>query len=200
MWSIVNGFSPPNDKRVCHICDNPPCVNPGHLVLRDQYWNVRDRVLKGRCARGERIGSAKLTEKQVHIIKTRLKKGDSKELLAKEFGVTASHIYIIGVGQIWGYVEPLGRVIPRRKNQIDWVLAERFRCLVESCDISYSEAARRLGINVSTANSFMRIDRPKHRPPLNEETIENIRAARAKYGIDMVADRLGLSKFIVLRL
>ncbi len=32
---------------VCHKCNNPPCVNPGHLYLGDIYINARDAARDG---------------------------------------------------------------------------------------------------------------------------------------------------------
>ena len=36
------------DLFAMHICDNPPCVNPNHLVWGTALDNNRDTILKGR--------------------------------------------------------------------------------------------------------------------------------------------------------
>jgi len=33
----------PKNRQVNHFCDNPPCVNPGHLYLGNATTNARDR-------------------------------------------------------------------------------------------------------------------------------------------------------------
>ena len=68
MWEIVFGQIP---KGLCvlHSCDNPPCANPAHLFLGTTLDNNADRDAKGRTARGERVGNAKLTREKAKAIR-----------------------------------------------------------------------------------------------------------------------------------
>lgn len=42
----------PDDKMVCHTCDNPRCVNPEHLYIGDAKTNRQDCVSRGRTNQG----------------------------------------------------------------------------------------------------------------------------------------------------
>ena len=46
--TLTNKEELPDDKILMHMCDNPPCCNPGHLVLGTHQDNMNDKVNKGR--------------------------------------------------------------------------------------------------------------------------------------------------------
>lgn len=112
-WTLANGPIP-DGMNVCHECDNPPCINVGHLFLGTHADNVADMVAKGRSAVGSRHGRAKLTERDVLDIRARWTRvvlpGRTRAVtntvaLADEYKVDRSLIRAIGLGKIWVSVD-----------------------------------------------------------------------------------------------
>lgn len=47
-WELDNGRALPDGMLIRHTCDNPPCVNPTHLLLGDHATNMQDKSQRGR--------------------------------------------------------------------------------------------------------------------------------------------------------
>lgn len=89
---------------VLHRCDVPACVNPSHLFLGSQAENMADMVAKGRSARGERGGRAKLTATDIPAIRAAYAAGSSTVVLSNRYGVSAGAITEIVRGRNWRHV------------------------------------------------------------------------------------------------
>lgn len=94
----------PDGLVVCHRCDNPPCYRPDHLFLGTQADNVADKIAKGREARGEQVGSAKLTAADVRTIRERVARGDRVVEIAATYNVDRDNIYRIARRETWRHV------------------------------------------------------------------------------------------------
>jgi hypothetical protein len=93
---------------VCHKCDNPSCVNPDHLFLGTKQENNKDKIQKGRSARGVKAGKTKLTENHVRSIRLEYRKGKhgfGTPALAKKYGVNPQSIMAIINGSSWGWLK-----------------------------------------------------------------------------------------------
>lgn len=110
-FRITNGRHP--NGMVRHICDNPPCCNPNHLLEGTAADNARDMISRNRQAVGIRAGNAKLNNEQVSEIKRRAVKyatgsgkgmPNSQAALAKEFNVSRRVIFLIMNNKGWRHV------------------------------------------------------------------------------------------------
>lgn len=84
-----------------HSCGNRACFNPNHLRWDNKAGNAADRALHGTENRGERHGKAKLTESDVHSIRS-----DKRilRLIAAEYGVAPHHVSQIKTRKVWRHI------------------------------------------------------------------------------------------------
>jgi hypothetical protein len=90
---------------VRHTCDNPPCVNPDHLLLGTVKDNSEDAIKRDRNSHGIGIWTAKLSPKDIPAIRDRLAKGEVYTAIAADFGVSPSNIGIIKRSKSWRRVQ-----------------------------------------------------------------------------------------------
>lgn len=108
---LVNGQIPLG-MMVCHVCDNPSCCNPRHLMLGNAKSNGADMVFKGRqkdkkyAARGERNWNSRFTAEQVRDIRRKYQDQEMNQYqLADAYGVTQTAISKIIRREAWGHIQ-----------------------------------------------------------------------------------------------
>ncbi|MEZ0137344.1 MAG: HNH endonuclease [Candidatus Reddybacter sp.] len=108
-FELANGVIPPAFI-VCHICDNPSCCNPGHLMLGTIKSNSVDMLIKNRqkkhsiSTRGSKNLNSKLTESDIPKIRLLHGKGKSQKEIAQIYGVSAPAVRSVLNGKTWRHV------------------------------------------------------------------------------------------------
>ena len=96
-WEAANGPIP-DGMGLMHSCDVRCCVNPNHLTPATQADNLKDMFAKGRGripdVRGERQGSAKLTQDDVRKIRA-MDGSVPRKKIAAIFNVDVSNVGLI---------------------------------------------------------------------------------------------------------
>jgi hypothetical protein len=97
VWEMLRG-PVPDGMCLCHTCDNPSCVRPGHVFVGTMKDNLSDMARKGRS------GMKKLNPDQVRRVRRLLALGVHQRTIAKELGVAQSQISSIKARRTWTWV------------------------------------------------------------------------------------------------
>lgn len=93
------------EEVVRHTCDNPPCVNPNHLISGTPADNTQDMIDRGRYPRGSAHNQARITEEMVREIRGRyVPRKVTLKYLGAEYGLTESAIHAIISRRTWSHV------------------------------------------------------------------------------------------------
>ena len=103
-WEIHFGAIP-KGMHVLHTCDNPGCVNPGHLFLGTHQDNMRDMKEKGRApgasSPGDKHPRAILSSEVVKSLRDRHSKGERIVALARDTGYRYATVWAAVRGVNW---------------------------------------------------------------------------------------------------
>ena len=87
-----------------HTCDNPPCVNPDHLIPGTHHDNAMDAYKRLRHKRGTAHRSAKMDDEVVRELRRLREAGMSYASLGERFGIAASSARKIALRESWRQV------------------------------------------------------------------------------------------------
>ena len=108
-WMLEHG-SIPAGMHVLHKCDNRSCVRPSHLFLGSHQENMKDRDIKGRGIRGEKVGIARFNENTIRMLRIA---GEALPAykIARAIGCSASTIHYILANRTWKHVQTNVRLV-----------------------------------------------------------------------------------------
>lgn len=106
VYELTHGREAAEGVVIRHTCDNPPCVNPAHLIAGTYKDNTDDMMRRGRGPIGARQGCSKLTEENVREIRARAAEGEGHQEIADRFGVTRSNVSAVVRRDRWSHVPP----------------------------------------------------------------------------------------------
>lgn len=94
----------PDGLLVRHKCDNPPCVNPDHLIVGTHDDNMADMLSRERQARGEDKPNAVFTEGDVRQIALAAQSGETISSIAGRYSVPIPTVADIVYARCWRHV------------------------------------------------------------------------------------------------
>lgn len=93
-----------SDEWVLHLCDNPQCVNPSHLLIGTSQSNHKDMQAKKRIAHGETSGVSKLKNSDIPKIRELRAIGKTWSEIGRSVGVSRVTARSACLGKTWRHV------------------------------------------------------------------------------------------------
>lgn len=103
-WEREKGLIP-DGMQILHTCDNRKCVNVRHLRIGTAFENIKDMYKKGRAIVGSKSVHAKLNEKQVIEIRSKLKSGYLLKEIAVEYHISEANVSLIKNNLKWKHIK-----------------------------------------------------------------------------------------------
>lgn len=140
----------PSGRDVLHSCDNMACIRPSHTNPGTHQENMAQRNARGRQARGETSGIAKLTEPEVQQIRYAL---GSQRAIAQAFGMSRRAIRSIRDNRCWQHLpwEKPGKQVVA--YQVGKHLAPDIAIAIKNATGSSLEIATALGVRLTTVQA-----------------------------------------------
>lgn len=100
-FEVDRGVRLTSEVLVMHRCDNPPCCNPRCLTTGTQQDNQADKISKGRTAKREGHGRARMTWAMVRQLRSDRAAGMSIIDLAAKYQISNQQVSNIHLGRHW---------------------------------------------------------------------------------------------------
>lgn len=156
-YELKNGPIP-DGLLIRHTCDNPPCINPNHLLTGTHQDNCDDMMSRGRGRKAHGVSQwcSKLNDDAVREILC--SKSLSIVQLAEKHGVKASVISKVQTGQIWKKtISKLGLAEYVKKPRIFKPVSEdQIEYILKNQDKTQQEIADYLGISQMYVSQVIR--------------------------------------------
>lgn len=130
-WMIHHGPIAPG-LCICHRCDVPGCVNPGHLFLGTYAENTADMLSKLRHTHGEDTNTAKLTDAKIVEIFDLYDAGETQMQIAARVGVRQDQVSRILRRKSWRHVEISERLVASANRKLG--KGQYFRARLLDCE------------------------------------------------------------------
>lgn len=101
---LLTGTNIPKDMESCHSCNNPSCVNPGHITADTHRVNQDYKEKTDRIPRGERCSYSKLNDNLVRQIRLDYANGRTLTDLRNDYQMSLTLIYNVVNRLRWKHV------------------------------------------------------------------------------------------------